>query len=116
MLDSHVDPTSLWINQTFNDSTWRGVVRDVRFRQALSLAINRPAINNSVYAGLASMPLQTVGATYSTYNPAQANTLLDALGMNARDAEGYRLAPNTTPFTITLVHAGQDPDIHRWQN
>ena len=111
LLDSHVDPTSLWINQTFNDSTWRGVVRDVQFRQALSLAINRQSINNSVYAGLASMPLQTVGTTYSAYNPSQANTLLDALGLDARDASGYRLAPNATPFTVTLVHGGHAADI-----
>lgn len=111
LLDSHVDPTSLWINQTFNNSTWRSIVQDVRFRQALSLAINRQAINSRVYAGLASMPSQTVGTVYSEYNPNQANSLLDTLGLNARDDEDYRLAPNGSPFTIELAHGGHTLDI-----
>jgi len=111
LLDSHVDPTALWLNETFADPVWRTVARDLRFRQALSLAVDRLAIINSVYAGLAALPLQTVGAGYWAYDPAQANALLDAVGMAARDGDGYRLAPGGGTFQIALVHGGHTSDI-----
>ncbi|GAB4557280.1 MAG: ABC transporter substrate-binding protein [Anaerolineae bacterium] len=111
LLDMHVDSSSLEINQTFEDETWRSVVRDLRFRQAVSLAINRPEIIESIYYGFASLPLKTVGEEFSQYDPQRANALLDEIGMTERDSEGYRLAPNGQPFTILVEHGAHAPDL-----
>ena len=98
LLDSHVRPHLAWINETFNDPTWRGVVRDVRFRQALSLAINRPAINNGIYAGLASMPLQTVGTTNLGLQPITSQHVARR-GWSGRQRYG-RLSPGAERNTV----------------
>jgi peptide/nickel transport system substrate-binding protein len=45
-----------WSTDAFIVSSTKGVLGDVRVRQALSLALNRQAIINSVYKGAALMP------------------------------------------------------------
>jgi len=111
ILDMHVDSSALFLNQTFEDATWRQVVRDVRFRQALSMAINRDEIIESIYFGFASLPLKTVGEALSEYNPDQANQLLDEVGLSEKNSDGFRLGPDGEPFTILLEHGAHAPDI-----
>jgi peptide/nickel transport system substrate-binding protein len=111
LLDMHVDPTGLIINRTYNDPTWRSVVGDVRFLQAVSMAINRQEIIDSIYYGFASLPLKTVGEELSQYNPDRANALLDEMGLDKRDADGFRLGPDGKTFTILLEHGAHAPDI-----
>jgi peptide/nickel transport system substrate-binding protein len=101
----------LYFNQTFDDPVWRQVVQDIRFRQAVSLAINRQEIIDSIYYGFASLPLVTVGEELSQHNVDQANTLLDEMGMTERDADGFRMGPDGSPFTILLEHAAWAPDL-----
>ena len=43
---------ALYPNLNVNDPMWRELLRDVRFRRALSLAINRNEINQVIYYGL----------------------------------------------------------------
>jgi peptide/nickel transport system substrate-binding protein len=62
LLDMHVDSSNVFINQTFDDPVWREVVRDIRFRQAVSLAMDREEMIESLYYGFASMPERSVGA------------------------------------------------------
>jgi len=45
-----------WATDAFIVSSFKGVLGDVRVRRALSLALNRQAIINSVYKGAALMP------------------------------------------------------------
>ena len=45
-----------------NDPVWRNLLRDVRFRRALSMAIDRSLINNVLYFGLAAESNNTVMA------------------------------------------------------
>jgi peptide/nickel transport system substrate-binding protein len=111
LLDMHVDSSILYLNQTFNDETWRALAQDIRFRQALSLAINRQEIIDSIYYGFAAMPLVSVGEEFSQYDVERANALLDELGMTERDADGFRKAPNGDDFTILLEHAAHAPDL-----
>ena len=40
--------------------------------------------------------------SFTEYDPARANRLLDELGLTARDAEGYRLLRDGTRMTFTL--------------
>ena len=46
MCNMHVTPTDVSLNLTHEDANWRQVVRDVRFRQALNLALNKSEIVN----------------------------------------------------------------------
>lgn len=110
LTDMHVDSSGLFLNQTFNDETWRKVAQDVRFRQALSLAINRDEIIEAVYYGFASKPLVSVGEEFSEYNVEKANALLDEMGMTERDANGMRMVDGQ-PFSILLEHGAHAPDL-----
>lgn len=107
LLDNHVDPTALWLNYTNPDPTWQLVTGDLRFRQALDMAIKRDEIIESIYFGLAT----TASLSPSVYDVPQANQLLDEMGMDQRDADGFRLAPNGEPFEILIETADYAPDI-----
>ncbi len=107
LLDMHVSPTDVTINQTFADETWRMVVQDVRFRRALSLATDRETIIDAVYFGYAELPKLSP----SEYNPDEANRLLDEMGMDKRGPDGFRLAPNGQPFEIPFEVSMDASDI-----
>ncbi|BDP43707.1 peptide ABC transporter substrate-binding protein (plasmid) [Deinococcus aetherius] len=112
---------SLWtsvaaysVNQNYKgDKAVGDILRDVRFRQALSLAMNRKEINDIIAFGRGT-PMQATahpsasfynkawGSYMTQYDPAQANKLLDAVGMQKRDADGYRLRPDGKPFTLII--------------
>ena len=111
LTDMHVDSSGLRLNQTFEDENWRAVVRDIRFRQAVSLAINRKELIDTVYYGYASLPLELVGEEFSQYDVDRANQLLDDMGLTERAAGGTRLYPNGDPLTILLEHGAHAPDL-----
>lgn len=111
LLDMHVDSSNLFINQTFDNPIWQQVSQDIRFRQALSLALDRQEMIDSIYYGFASLPLVTIGDELSQRDLEQANSLLDAVGLQERDADGFRLGPDGNPFTILLEHAAHAPDL-----
>ncbi len=96
---------TFFLNQNHPDPFLRGIFQDVRFRQALSLAINREEINNMVFFGL-GVPTQATalpsctyykeewGKAYAQYDPAEANRLLDEVGLTERDKDGFRTGPD----------------------
>lgn len=71
------------------------------FRRALNMAISRDEIVESVYLGLATSSY-TVD---NTFNPDEANKILDGLGLDKRDAEGYRLLPSGKRLSIAMNYA-----------
>lgn len=94
----HRLPISFALNLTFADDAWRKVVQDVRFRQALDLAINRKEIIDNFYLGkFARLPTQTSNGVHDV---ARANRLLDEMGMTKRSDAGLRLDPDGAPFRI----------------
>lgn len=112
---------ALYPNLNVNDPTWQKLVRDRRFRQALSLAIDRTLINESLYFGLALEHNNTVlpqsplftdeyGRLNTEYNIKKANRLLDELGLKKRDDEGTRLLPDGRPMNIIVETAGEDTE------
>ncbi len=107
ILDNHVDPTSFFLNYTNPDETWRSVVNELDFRRALALAINNAEIVETIYYGFGTVPVLSPGA----YDPDQANELLDGMGMDERDSDGWRLAPNGDPFVIPIEFQDAAPDI-----
>ena len=111
------------LSPNFNtlDPVWRGLVRDVRFRRALSLGINRHDINQCIFFGLASESANTVlpssplfkpeyAASYVRYDPEAANALLDALGLSARDWEGFRKLPDGRRAELIVETAGESSE------
>jgi peptide/nickel transport system substrate-binding protein len=96
------------------------------FRIALSYAINRDEIKESVFLGLGEAR-QAVPAPWHPYFPGkewavkytefkrdEANRMLDQLGLSKRDAQGIRLMANGKPATIeiSVVPAfGAWPDV-----
>ncbi|MGQ9629390.1 MAG: ABC transporter substrate-binding protein [bacterium] len=100
LYDMHRTTADPVLNLTHSDPVWRKVVRDVRFRRALNLAINREEVLDVVYYGFASLP----GSVPSEYNPEEANRLLDEMGLDKRDSEGYRLGPDGKRFVIPIEY------------
>ncbi|WP_300299155.1 ABC transporter substrate-binding protein [Ferrovibrio sp.] len=112
---------TLYPNLNANDPIWRQLLRDVRFRHALSLAIDRQAINESLYFGLAIESNNTVlpdsplfkpeyQSTNATLDMATANRLLDEIGLTRRDGDGIRLMSNGKPLEIVVETAGEDTE------
>lgn len=112
---------ALFPNLTVADPVWRGLMRDVRFRRALSLGINRREINQVVYFGLAregnnsvqkASPLyrDSTRLTWASYAPQQANKLLDELGLVRDAATGLRRLPDGRPMTLVVESGGESPD------
>ena len=100
-LAPRVGVVSFTFNVTSPDLEKRKVFGDLRFRQAMSLSINREELNETVYFGLGT-PHQYIGilpkpefvddkwTTYFTeYDPDRANALLDEVGMVDADGDGF---------------------------
>lgn len=107
-LNMHVAPIGIYFNFTHPDPVWRKVVNDVRFRKALNIAIDHKKIVDVVYKGFAKVPT----IIPAEYNPAEANRLLDEVGLNKRDTEGWRLGPDGKRFILYLeVPGGFSPEV-----
>ena len=59
-------------NLNAKDETWRKLIRDVRFRRALSLAIDREELNEVVYIGLAKPSDNTIMPRSALFKPEYA--------------------------------------------
>ncbi len=106
-------------NLNCKDEVWRNLWRDVRVRRALSLAINRMEINKSVFFGLAKESANTIlpasalfkpayRDAWAGFDPAQANRLLDEVGLTERDSYGTRILPDGRPAKVTVESAGEN--------
>ncbi|SDX71568.1 ABC transporter substrate-binding protein [Paenibacillus sp. CF384] len=103
----HVTPTDIFLNLTYEkDPNWGKVVQDVRFRQALNMAIDRQELIDTIYYGFA----KPGNIEDPTFDLDGANKLLDDMGMK-KDANGKRLGPDGKVFTIPIEVGAQAPDI-----
>lgn len=109
---------ALYPNLNVSDPVWRKLIHDVRFRRALSLAIDRHEINQVIYYGLAregantmlpESPLyeEKLQSMWCRYDPKLANALLDEIGLTERDSRGIRLMPDGRPLEIIVETAGE---------
>ena len=103
----HADPTALYIQTCNNDPAYVAVADDVRFRRALSHAIDREEIIDVIYLGLGSIPTWVP----AEFDPDKANALLDEMGMDQRDGDGYRMSPAGEAFTLYIEVAPVRPDM-----
>lgn len=112
---------ALFPNLNASDPGWRGLFRDVRFRRALSLAIDRDEINQAIYYGLAKPSNNTVlprsplfrpeyQQAWTRFDVREANRLLDEMGLTARGSENIRLMPDGRPLEIIVETAGESTE------
>lgn len=109
---------ALYPNLNCDDPVWRKLLRDVRFRRALSLAINRNEINKIMYVGLAEPGQNTVLSGSPLYKPelrqahagydlVLANRLLDQAGLTQRGSDGQRLLPDGRELELIVEYPAE---------
>jgi peptide/nickel transport system substrate-binding protein len=112
---------ALYPNLNVNDETWRTLMQDLRFRRALSLAVNRHEINQAIYFGLAIEGQNTVlpqsplyeaeyRSAWANFDLREANRLLDSIGLTTRDSSGMRLLPDHRPMEIIVENSGESTE------
>jgi peptide/nickel transport system substrate-binding protein len=112
---------ALYPNLNVDDPVWRGLVRDVRFRRALSLATNRHEINQVIYFGLAIEGQNTVlpesplyrpeyREAWANFDPDEANRLLDLIGLKRDGEGGQRQLPDGRPLDIVVENSGESTE------
>lgn len=100
-------------NITHKDPVLREVFNNVQFREAMSLAINRQEINDTLYYGKGTVRQATcspnvsfyeewMGEYMAEYDVYKANQLLDECGYKWNDSKTVRLMPNGKEFNIVL--------------
>ncbi|MFY0650709.1 MAG: hypothetical protein JXQ96_01685 [Cyclobacteriaceae bacterium] len=105
-------------NLNHKDPILREIYNDLRFRQAMSIAINRKRINELLFFGLAKEWQATVSPDVSFFDPkwtehyAQydmdlANKLLDDMGLKWDSQKRYRLRPDGKRFTTEVIYNQQ---------
>ena len=105
-------------NLNYGDPVWKKLLQDVRFRRALSLAIDRYEINEAVFFGLGKISADTVlpesslfmpelATSWISHDPAMANALLDEVGLASRDENDIRLLPDGRLAQIIVETAGE---------
>ena len=106
-------------NVTHPDEAKRAAFSDLRFREAMSVAINRDELNDVAFFGQGT-PQQYVGFSplpefidpawkeyKANYDPAAANALLDEMGMMDTDGDGLRELPGGEKLVLNLNFSTQ---------
>ena len=112
---------ALFPNLNTKDPMWRKLMRNVKFRRALSMGIDRHEINQVIFYGLAREANNTVLPESPLYHPSyakrwakfdlkRANKLLDEIGLAKKNPAGYRLLPNGKPLEITVVFSTSESE------
>ena len=112
---------ALFPNLNVDDPVWSKMMRDVRFRRALSLGVDREAINESLFFGLALMGNNTMlpdsplfreeyQKQWAEYDPDMANEILDEMGLTKYNDDDIRLLPDGRPMEIIIETAGEDTE------
>jgi len=99
------------------DEEMSAIAHHPNFVKALSMAIDRDEINQSLLFGtarmgqLAPMPSskyykEKYGTAWAQFDPALANQLLDEMGLDKKNADGIRLKKDGQPLTYVIEQAG----------
>jgi peptide/nickel transport system substrate-binding protein len=102
---------------TTRDTVMEEIVNHPDFVKALSVAIDRDEINQSLLFGTARMgqlsPLpsskyykEKYGTAWAQFDKDLANQLLDGMGLDKKNAQGIRLRTDGQPLTYIIEQAG----------
>ncbi|MBN1873118.1 MAG: hypothetical protein JXA33_02735 [Anaerolineae bacterium] len=117
-LSCMTDRYTLYPRRTLpNDLVLEEIANHPNWTRALSVAIDREEINESLFYGQARMgqmaPMpnsayykEKYGTAWAQYDTTLANQLLDEMGLDKRDSEGFRLRPDGKRLSYMIEHAG----------
>jgi peptide/nickel transport system substrate-binding protein len=118
----HLDPAlngsdaTLQVNQSFDaDPEMARLLKNRDFRHALSLGIDRDQLNETFWLGVGTpgnvspseespySPGKEWRTKWATYDAAQANSLLDKLGLDKKGSDGIRLRADGRPVVLEMM-------------
>jgi peptide/nickel transport system substrate-binding protein len=114
---------ALMPNRTVQDEVLNDLFNSFDFRRAISIGIDRDAINEVVFFGLGTaypaIPLPSNSyvspdwhTLHTEYDPDTANQLLDDLGLSGRDGDGYRLRPDGDRLSVIIeIGSAEGPKL-----
>jgi len=99
------------------DTVWNEMVNHPNFVKALSVAIDRSEVNETLYYGLARvgqlapMPVSryykpSYAEAWAQFDTDLANQLLDDMGLDQRDGDGFRLRSDGKRLSLLIENAG----------
>lgn len=104
-----------FINMAHEDEDIRPILGDVRYRKALSLALDREQFKEAIFYGfgepaqmypMSVSPFYIEGANYeqayAEYDPEAAKALLDEMGLVDTTGDGWRNLPNGDAFLFNF--------------
>jgi len=111
---------ALYPNLNAKDPVWRALMRDLRFRRALSLAVDRATINREIYGDMAKPRANTLlpdsplfdpdaQKAWSEFDLARAQELLDEIGLRLDKKYGLRRLPDGRLLSLLVAVQGADP-------
>ncbi len=114
---------ALMPNRTTKDEVLNELFNSFDFRRAMSIGIDREAINQVVFFGLGTaypaIPLPSNAyvkpewhTLHTEYDPDTANQLLDDLGLSERDGDGYRLRSDDSRLSVIIeIGSAEGPKL-----
>jgi peptide/nickel transport system substrate-binding protein len=113
---------ALYPNLNVEDPAWRALMRDVRFRRALSMGIDRHEINEVVYFGLqnrqhgaAAQPPHRLSSHRMASSMSSGQRAARRLGHQARRG-GIRLLPDGRPMEVIVDTPARAPGGTSWSS
>jgi len=125
-----------FMNYDMKDEKMRALVREPKFRQALSLAVNREEIQKALYFNTGELTTGTLSPkakeylvndegkkvyrdwrdSYVKHDPEAAKRLLDEIGVVDKDGDGFREMPDGSPLRIRLDYPADTDQEHISKN
>lgn len=110
------NPVAVYFNMDYdgNPEIAEYTVGSRDFRKALSLAIERSEINETFFLGVGNeaslcpanaspyFPSDRWDEEFARFDLDEANTILDSIGLDQRDDEGYRLLPSGERLVLSI--------------
>jgi peptide/nickel transport system substrate-binding protein len=112
---------TLWFNQSYSDEQYRTLFTDLRFRRAMSHAIDRDTLNNVVFLGQGTPRTETVVPDsqcyipeieniHGEYDPTLAASLLEEIGL-VKGSDGFYTFANGDPLLLVIETANVEATL-----
>lgn len=112
---------TLWFNQSYGDEQYRALFTDLRFRRAMSHAIDRDTLNNVVFLGQGTPRTESVVPDSQCYipeienihgefDPTLAASLLEEIGL-VKGSDGFYTFANGDPLLLVVETANVEATL-----